>query len=668
MRGVVLIIVAFLSVSCASNRQMNMQDNPAVVFFGEFKGGVLPQQAVSRATPTAFEQGDQLGVFGVIDGQQLGATGNRINNACFMVDQNGQIKGDPTVYYPDSKQAVAIFAYYPYSSTVGDATKFMFSVQADQSGGANIKKSDLCYARQDIVPSSEAQKLSFRHMHSRLIFSLTNNSGLGISSVRLLEVGVTSMLNLGDGSISTQANATLESIKLDPSASTQAIVPAQTIKAGRQLLEVVLSDGTRYTFTPQTNDITFSQAEQTTFSLILNDNHTITLNGAPVVEAWVTDSSIGLVEQGVNNSFTAHWVLPHPQANQATRVVVSVTDPRTNKAKHYDCQLTVTNDELPAACSYTFSFVPDPDDLLSYSYRIDSLTFYNQSTHLQRCLSLVAVNIYKRGAYTIGINQNNILEVVVGSVIDWGSMDVSGGISGAGVDNEIEVQMIEPVYDYTKVDGVRLTIGGVEYEWSSGITLQVGHNKLLARLSSVKFPAQGVNKTPTLYPYVVQQVELLDGSTVIHRAGCYVAVGRPGDITLQLIDGGVVGVISGAVGGWLPKDESGSIDNAGSVIGNVFGLVFRDIQLGAKSVTSMELTINGRAVTFGPYNMEGSVLQAKSDRGIDIISGQATGTKPIQYPYSVTNVKLYNGATEMVSMPLSLKVPSSGDVLIQVVR
>lgn len=665
MRNFVPLVFALITFSCASQRNKPICDGgQEMVLLGTFNNISLSN---ARASAVAFEANDELGVYVTLSGQQLFAANNRLDNGCFKVASDGNIKGDPTVYYPDSKQAITLYAYYPFQATVNDANKLSFSVQVDQSTSENIKKSDLCHARQDVVPSIDAQKLPFKHMNSRIVVNLTNNTGEGLVSVRLLGVATTSTLNLGDGTTTTGAAATPVNITLDPAVATQAIVPHQTIAAGRQLLEVVLADGSRYTFTPEQN-LAFAQSTQTTLQLSLNDNYTCTLSDAPQIEPWVTASTTAGIDLRVSNNFTAHWVLPHNQANKATRVVVSVRDTKSNQTKDYDCAVTVTSSQLPAACSYTFDLMPAAQDFLSYPYQIEKIAFYNATTLIQECKALLATNVYKQGAYTIGVNQDNILEIVTGAVTDWESMAVSGGISGGGVTNDFDVQMIEPTYDYSKVNRVLLTIDGAIYEWSTGVSVQSGHNKLLAKLSQVSLPAQGANKAPSIYPYVISRVELFNNNTAVHSAECYIPIGHGGLITLQLTQGGVVGISSGAIGGWVTQSESGAIDHTGSVTSNVFRVAFYDIQLKAKTVTKMVLTINGQAVAFTPYTMSGDVLKATSDQGIDIASTQATGSKPTLYPYNVSNVELYNGATSIVSVPISLKIPSSGDVTIKVVR
>lgn len=665
MKNFVPLIFALITFSCSSQRNKPICDgNDEMVLLGTFNNISLSN---TRANATAFEANDELGVYATLSGQQLSAADNRLDNGRFKVAADGNIKGDPTVYYPGSKQAVTLYAYYPFQTTVNNANKLSFSVEVDQSKSENLKKSDLCYARQDVVPSNDAQQLSFMHMNSRVVVNLTNNTGLPVASVKMLDVAVNSTLSLGDGTTITTPTTTPVSITLDPVVATQAIVPSQTISAGRQLLEVVLSDGSRYTFTTD-QDLTLAQSTQTTLKLSLNDNYTCTLSDTPQVESWVTASTTADIDLRVSNKFTAHWVLPHNQANKATRVVVSVRDTKSNQTKDYDCAVTVTSNQLPAACSYTFDLEPAAQDFLNYPYKIEQIAFYNQTTLIQECKSLVATSVYKQGAYTIGINQDNILEIVTGTVVKWVDMAVSGGISGGGVTNDFEVQMIEPTYDYSKVNRVLLTIDGVVYEWSTGVSIQGGHNKLLAKLSQVSLPAQGVNKAPSIYPYVINRVELLNNSTSVHKAECYIPVGRGGLITLQLTQGGVVGVSSGAIGGWADQSASGAIDHAGNVTSNIFRVAFYDIDLQASTVTKMVLTINGQAVTFSPYTMSGDALKATSDQGVDINSAQATGSKPTLYPYNVTNVKLYNGVTEIVSMPISLKIPSSGDVTIKVVR
>ncbi|MEG0656279.1 MAG: fimbrillin family protein, partial [Mucinivorans sp.] len=70
---------------------------------------------------TAFEEGDQIGLFALAKGAALMASGNAVNNALFVKASDGAIKATPAAYYPNSTDAVPLYAYYPRQASVANA-------------------------------------------------------------------------------------------------------------------------------------------------------------------------------------------------------------------------------------------------------------------------------------------------------------------------------------------------------------------------------------------------------------------------------------------------------------------------------------------------------------------------------------------------------------------
>ncbi|MEG2605942.1 MAG: fimbrillin family protein, partial [Mucinivorans sp.] len=162
--------------------------------------------SASRAVATAFEEGDQIGLFALAKGAALMASGNAVNNALFVKASDGAIKATPAAYYPNSTDAVPLYAYYPRQTSVADALAMSFAVITDQSASSivgamsktNLSLSDLCYAMQSVTPSASigAAALTFSHKLSHIIYSVTvpsaasgsgSASSVQIKSVKLID-------------------------------------------------------------------------------------------------------------------------------------------------------------------------------------------------------------------------------------------------------------------------------------------------------------------------------------------------------------------------------------------------------------------------------------------------------------------------------------------------
>lgn len=664
-----------------------MQDNPAVVFFGEFNGGVSQQQSASRASATAFEVGDELGVYVALDGQQFVSANNRLDNGRFKVASDGNIKGDPAVYYPDPKAEVTLYAYYPYISTMNNATKWSFSVQADQSSGENVKKSDLCYARQSVLPSAEAQRLLFTHKNGRLVLNFTNTTPSAIASVKLLDVRRASTFNLQDGSNITDATVDKGGVSLVAAVNTQAIVPAQGFAVDRPLLEVVLTNGDRYIFKPQ-SQIAVDQGTQTTLLLSLDDNNTISLTAAPETEPWVSEATSAGLSGAVRNNFTLYWAFPGIGYQDAARAELIVAQ-NENEIEH---TITATNFKSlsvadPLMCTYSFDFEVDPLHL-GYSYLIKSISFYDNSGDLiQQCQALLAATVYKQGAYTIGVEQDNILSVIGGKVNSYSEVFGLGTIGG-GVANQFSLQLFEPQaagYDYTKLSRVRITADGVVYVFD-GIVFTSNSNILIALTDPFTF--DGTSR-PAGYPYTIQRVELLDsGDNVLGGVGVGVfeadiMVTRPGSISLQLFHGKALELVQSAA---ITVFGSVSATDApiftGTVKTSPVELVYtlsNGTPVGGKEATSVTraditvLTSDGQSsvVSLSPYAMVGTPLAAYSSRALNIAQGSGWPAKT-RFPYRITQVALFDkdGVPIVMTTPLAspFEVRHSGKVTLSVMK
>lgn len=395
MRKLLFLSVLFLLVSCTTDRSPTDHLGAAMLFTGEF-------DVFSKVTTAAFEADDRIGVYVVNENQQLAAEDNRVNNVCFKVVADGKITSEPAVYYPNDKQTVTLFAYYPYAARVVDATKFAFSVSEDQTAAENIKKSDLCYARQSVTPSAEVQKLQFSHVLSKVVLNIATGGNVqSIDSMKFTNASTGFTLNLSNGAIAL--SATKKAIVTNVINGSETIIPPQTFAANAKMLEieVKLVDGNSeiYYFEPLA-PLAIEPSKITTLNLKLNDNKTVTLNDAGVVTDWTSGATSGEIAEKVNNQIKIHWLPAHPRAAEVNRVVLTITEGKTGITKDYEITTSLNANSI-------FAFDFSPEDL-SYPFAVSNIkTFHDNDVIRQGCASSSGT-IYKVGAHNIGMSSDPI--------------------------------------------------------------------------------------------------------------------------------------------------------------------------------------------------------------------------------------------------------------------
>jgi hypothetical protein len=181
-------IAALMLAACSSNEPNDPQE--------KVQGCALQVQASiaahTRATTTAFQQDESIGVFAVstvADGLTSGT------NVEYVAQQNTvDFLSDTPIYYKD-KHSVNVSAYYPYDSEVSDALTVALTPQVDY-----------LFARQEKVPfNTESLSLTFNHVLSQLSLHIQAGEGVanleGLTQVTLKQVATSGTLDLLTGEL-----------------------------------------------------------------------------------------------------------------------------------------------------------------------------------------------------------------------------------------------------------------------------------------------------------------------------------------------------------------------------------------------------------------------------------------------------------------------------------
>ena len=154
-------------------------ENTPIVEDGVMRIEALHPSA-TRATETAFECGDVIGVYATnyVDevASPLQISGNWINNEALTYD--GALWSGRRPLYWSEEGAMDVYGYYPYM-TPTTINKHRWSVQLDQSTPATedalsgYEASDFLWAKAEGVSQTDGNvQLQFKHMCSKLVIKL----------------------------------------------------------------------------------------------------------------------------------------------------------------------------------------------------------------------------------------------------------------------------------------------------------------------------------------------------------------------------------------------------------------------------------------------------------------------------------------------------------------
>ena len=271
MKKIIFIAIAMFAISCSNN---------------EFLEDLSPKEIQvianmpTRATLTAFEQGDKMGLYAVeYNGdvaQPLQISGNYLNNEP-MVYNGSEWKSERTLYW--SSNACDFYGIYPYQQMTA-MEDILFEVATDQntsksnSSLGGYEASDLMWAKAEKVKQSDkAVKLQFNHMMSRLVVKIEKGPSFEGEIpddivTHIYNTATTAKVNYKVGSLEKYAlsdNKTITMHKIN-NTTFDAIVVPQFIERSTPLVEITMG-GIAYLLN---YSISFRPGYQHTITVTLN--------------------------------------------------------------------------------------------------------------------------------------------------------------------------------------------------------------------------------------------------------------------------------------------------------------------------------------------------------------------------------------------------------------
>ena len=241
----------------------------------------VAEYPTTRATATAFESGDVMGVFvsqyNGEDASPLQISGNYANNVKSIFDGT-KWTNSPAIYWADGM--FDVYAYYPYDKPTS-VDEHIFSVALDQSTPettdalSGYEASDFLWAKATRISKMDAVPLTFSHKMSKVVINLLKGNDYegdipAEAVVRIHNTVPTAVVDIASGVVTKFGYESAKSItakKVSDGVYTAIIVP-QRMEAKLPLIEV-LSHGVSYLVESK---FVFRGGTQHTINLTLNNN------------------------------------------------------------------------------------------------------------------------------------------------------------------------------------------------------------------------------------------------------------------------------------------------------------------------------------------------------------------------------------------------------------
>lgn len=237
-------------------------------------------EAISRATETAFEVNDRIGLFVTQKDKPLQVSGNYANNEALTYNGTAWTPDRP-VYWNDGSYDV--YAYYPYSTPIQSVDEAIFDVATDQNNAGTADKlggyeeSDFLWASaKGQTASNNAVSLKFKHCMSKLVVRLIKGEDYegddlpNDAEVYIHNTVPTATIDLSVGVATKYVYGKEKSLKAKAIGDHRytAIIVPQRISNRRPLVEVVMK-GVSYLME---STFLFKPGMQHTISLIISKN------------------------------------------------------------------------------------------------------------------------------------------------------------------------------------------------------------------------------------------------------------------------------------------------------------------------------------------------------------------------------------------------------------
>lgn len=139
-------------------------------------GKITVEPIITKATEVNFEAGDKIGLTVIAEGS---AENYATNEA--LVYASDVFTSD-LEWYADVYTKADLYAYYPYNETGAPVSYFQFEDQSEGIGAADF----MMAAKKGVLPTSNAVAMVFKHMMTKLVINIDNESGAEVEKVEVM--------------------------------------------------------------------------------------------------------------------------------------------------------------------------------------------------------------------------------------------------------------------------------------------------------------------------------------------------------------------------------------------------------------------------------------------------------------------------------------------------
>ena len=307
----------------------------------------------SRATDTAWEAGDEIGVYMQADA----ASGYQKINVKYA-NSNGDVNtftSESPIEYSGNESTVSFMAVYPFSSLVTDGT-YEFTL-----GNTSLSQNDIMYASTtSVAAGTQNVTLNFQHKLTKIVLQLNDEDGNPVTgaTISINKQRASGTLDVATGTITATSDYTSTLNFSESNGTYEAIVIPDEGCEGRSVL-ITTADDQQYSY--PVDNIAFGGAKKYTFPVSLqpagpdDEGTIIKLNATSVsIDDWTEEKSTGWIISSESEITTENKTRTELAASQTltanTPVEIAPKDGMTLAATDvYSIEYTRSDADLTAA-------------------------------------------------------------------------------------------------------------------------------------------------------------------------------------------------------------------------------------------------------------------------------------------------------------------------------
>ena len=261
-------------------------------------GKVQVEPVITRATEVNFENGDNIG----FTMAKMNDTEKYADNACLTFD--GNVFSGDLMWYADAYSEADVYAYYPYEENGVPAAYFSRGDQTEGIGAADF----MAASKKGVLPTPNAITMVFKHMMTKIVVNIDNQSGATVESVEIAGSPVAADIDIAEMTISPYSGPLpdeepepIKAYEATDGKVWKAIIIPGTSKLA---LSVNLSNGKKIT-QPLAEMTLKSGGQYTINARLLQDNMIVSATGE--IENWTDEGEIEFEGEGTTEDIPVEF-------------------------------------------------------------------------------------------------------------------------------------------------------------------------------------------------------------------------------------------------------------------------------------------------------------------------------------------------------------------------